>query len=115
LRGCLLESRHSRHGELRPHRARLPSGGTTRGDSSGEVCKLAARGEKLEVIGGTAVNTGTIPSKSNRKEVLHLSGFGYRGICGVNYGVKEQITMADRAFRARHVIKTEIDVIGACS
>jgi NAD(P) transhydrogenase len=75
--------------------------------------KRAALVEKLEVIGGTAINTGTIPSKTIREAVLHLSGFHYQGIYGVNYRVKEQITMADLAFRAQHVIKTEIDVIRA--
>src|SRR6201981_2486430 len=72
-----------------------------------------ALGEKLEVVGGTAINTGTIPSKTIREAVLHLSGFYYQSIYGVNYRVKEQITMADLSFRAQHVIKTEIDVTRA--
>src|SRR5437764_12434618 len=75
--------------------------------------KRVALVEKLEVIGGTAINTGTIPSKTIREAVLHLSGFYYQSIYGVNYRVKEQITMADLSFRAQHVIKTEIDVIRA--
>src|ERR1700738_4693464 len=69
--------------------------------------------EKLEVVGGAATNTGTIPSKAIREAVLHLSGFYYQNIYGVNYRVKDQITMADLSFRAQHVIKTEIDVIRA--
>lgn len=69
--------------------------------------------EKLEVVGGVAINTGTIPSKTIREAVLHLSGYQYQSIYGVNYRVKEQITMADLSFRATHVIKTEIDVIRA--
>jgi len=64
-------------------------------------------------IGGTAINTGTIPSKTIREAVLHLSGYQYQSIYGVNYRVKEQITMADLSFRALNVIKTEIDVIRA--
>src|SRR5712664_1319302 len=75
--------------------------------------KRAALIEKLEVIGGTAINTGTIPSKTIREAVLHLSGYQYQSIYGVNYRVKEQITMADLSFRALNVIKTEIDVIRA--
>jgi NAD(P) transhydrogenase len=75
--------------------------------------KRAALIEKLEVVGGTAINTGTIPSKTIREAVLHLSGFHYQSIYGVNYRVKEPITMADLCFRAQHVIKTEIDVIRA--
>ena len=75
--------------------------------------KKAALIEKMEVIGGAAINTGTIPSKTMREAVLHLSGFYYQSIYGVNYRVKEQITMADLCFRAQHVIKTEIDVTRA--
>jgi NAD(P) transhydrogenase len=75
--------------------------------------KRAALIEKLEVIGGTAINTGTIPSKTIREAVLHLSGYQYQSIYGVNYRVKEHITMSDLSFRALNVIKTEIDVIHA--
>src|ERR1035438_5222733 len=56
--------------------------------------------ERREVVGGTCINTGTIPSKSMREAVLHLSGFQYQGIYGVNYRVKDKITMADLGFRS---------------
>jgi len=69
--------------------------------------------ESRAVLGGACINTGTIPSKTMREAVLHLSGFYYQSIYGVNYRVKEQITMADLSFRAQHVIKTEIDVTRA--
>jgi NAD(P) transhydrogenase len=48
-----------------------------------------------------------------REAVLHLSGYNYRSIYGMNYRVKEKITMADLAFRVQHVVKTEIDVTEA--
>jgi len=66
-----------------------------------------------EVVGGACINTGTIPSKTMREAVLHLSGYNYKSIYGMNYRVKERITMADLAFRVQHVIKTEIDVTEA--
>lgn len=75
--------------------------------------KRAAVVERMRTVGGTSVNTGTIPSKTMREAVLHLSGYSYRSIYGMNYRVKEKITMADLAFRVQHVIKTEIDVTGA--
>ena len=37
------------------------------------------------------INTGTIPSKTMREAVLHLSGFYYQNIYGINYRVKEKI------------------------
>src|SRR5579884_4258857 len=69
--------------------------------------------EQREVVGGVCINTGTIPSKTMREAVLHLSGYNYQNIYGVSYRVKEKITMADLAFRVQHVIKTEIDVTQA--
>jgi len=72
--------------------------------------KRVAVVERREVVGGACINTGTIPSKTLREAVLHLSGYNYQNIYGVNYRVKDKITMADLAFRVQHVIKTEIDV-----
>jgi NAD(P) transhydrogenase len=75
--------------------------------------KRVALIEMREVVGGACINTGTIPSKTMREAVLHLSGYNYKSIYGMNYRVKERITMADLAFRVQHVIKTEIDVTEA--
>ncbi len=72
--------------------------------------KRVALVEKREVVGGACINTGTIPSKSMREAVMHLSGYQYQSIYGMNYHVKEKITVADLSFRVQHVIKTEIDV-----
>jgi NAD(P) transhydrogenase len=69
--------------------------------------------EARSFVGGVCVNTGTIPSKTMREAVLHLSGYNYRSVYGVNYRVKEKITMADLAFRVQAVIKTEADVTEA--
>src|SRR5579872_6521558 len=67
--------------------------------------------EQREIVGGACINTGTIPSKTMREAVLHLSGFQYQGIYGVNYHVKDKISMADLGFRVNQVIKTESDVM----
>jgi NAD(P) transhydrogenase len=75
--------------------------------------KRVALIEKREVVGGTCINSGTIPSKTMREAVLHLSGFEYQGIYGVSYRVKEKITMGDLGFRVQHVIKTETDITQA--
>jgi NAD(P) transhydrogenase len=44
---------------------------------------------------------------------MHLSGYEYQGIYGINYHVKDKITMADLGFRVNQVIKTEVDVTQA--
>jgi NAD(P) transhydrogenase len=75
--------------------------------------KRVALVEMRNVVGGVCINTGTIPSKTMREAVLHLSGYNYRSIYGMNYRVKEKITMSDLAFRVQHVIKTEVDVTEA--
>src|SRR5579862_8076455 len=75
--------------------------------------KKVALVERREVVGGACINTGTIPSKTTREAVLHLTGFAYQGIYGINYRVKEKITMADLGFRVQHVIKTETDITQA--
>jgi NAD(P) transhydrogenase len=72
--------------------------------------KKVALIEKREVIGGVCINTGTIPSKTMREAVIHFSGFHYQAIYGMNYRVKEKVSMADLSFRVHHVIRTEIDV-----
>jgi NAD(P) transhydrogenase len=81
--------------------------------AAAKIGKRVAVVEAREVVGGVCVNTGTIPSKTMREAVLHLSGYNYRSVYGVNYRVKEKITMADMAFRIQAVIKTEVDVTEA--
>jgi NAD(P) transhydrogenase len=72
--------------------------------------KRVAIVERKAVIGGVCINTGTIPSKTLREAVLHLSGYRERGVYGASYTVKQNITMDDLLFRADHVIGHEIDV-----
>jgi NAD(P) transhydrogenase len=72
--------------------------------------KRAAVAEHRATVGGVCINTGTIPSKTLREAVLHLSGYRERSIYGASYTVKHDITMSDLLFRADQVIKHEIDV-----
>ena len=78
--------------------------------AASKMKKRVALIEARTVVGGVCVNTGTIPSKTMREAVLHLSGYNYRSIYGVNYRIKEKISMADLAFRVQSVIKNEVDV-----
>ncbi|MFN0106038.1 MAG: Si-specific NAD(P)(+) transhydrogenase [Bryobacteraceae bacterium] len=76
-----------------------------------KVGKRVALIEKREVVGGACINTGTIPSKTFREAVVHLSGYAYRELYGQSYRVKEKIAVQDLAFRVQHVVKTEVDVV----
>jgi len=81
--------------------------------AASKMNKRVAVVEARSVVGGVCINTGTIPSKTMREAVLHLSGYNYRTLYGINYRVKEKITMADLAFRVQAVIRTEVDVTEA--
>ena len=72
--------------------------------------KKVAIAEHKAVVGGAWINTGTIPSKTMRQAVLHLTGFYERTIYGAAYQVKQNITMQDLLRRTTHVIKNELEV-----
>ena len=61
--------------------------------------KKTAVVERQAVVGGACINTGTIPSKTLREAVLHLSGYRERNIYGASYRVKKDISMADLLVR----------------
>jgi NAD(P) transhydrogenase len=74
--------------------------------------KRVALVEKQTAVGGVCINTGTIPSKTMREAVLHLSGFYDQSFYGANYHAKDQVTMSDLNFRVQRVIENEVSVIG---
>jgi NAD(P) transhydrogenase len=78
---------------------------------SAKLHKRVAVIERKAVVGGVCVNSGTIPSKTMREAVLHLSGYRYRNLYGASYSVKQNITMADLMFRTGHVVNNEIEVM----
>jgi len=72
--------------------------------------KRVAVVEKQHSVGGVCINTGTIPSKTMREAVLHLSGFYSKSFYGANYNVKDHVTMGDLNFRVQRVIENEVAV-----
>jgi NAD(P) transhydrogenase len=67
--------------------------------------------ERAPKPGGAAVNTGTIPSKTLRETALYFSGLRQRGLYGVDYHVKRDISVSDFMFRERSVIEAEWKLI----
>src|SRR5579859_4603928 len=63
--------------------------------------------ERAPKPGGAAVNTGTIPSKALRETALYFSGLRQRGLYGVDYHVKPDITISDFMYRERAVVESE--------
>jgi NAD(P) transhydrogenase len=78
----------------------------------------AKKGKRVAVVdrrsrvGGVCVHTGTIPSKTFREAVLHLSGYRHHGFYGKSYSVKN-ITIDDILYRVQRVVDSEVDVIKA--
>ncbi len=69
--------------------------------------------EQRQLIGGSCLHTGTIPSKTLREAVLYFTGYSLRDLYGVSYQPKERITPEDLTFRVEHVIRHELDVIAS--
>jgi NAD(P) transhydrogenase len=67
--------------------------------------------EKQASVGGVCINLGTIPSKTMREAVLHLSDFYEQTFYGSNHPPKEKVAIADLNFRVQHVIDNEVAVI----
>lgn len=86
-------------------------GGQRAAIQAAKVGKRVAVVEKQTTVGGVCINTGTIPSKTMREAVLHLSGFYDQAFYGANYHVKENITMRDLSYRVTHVIEGEAAVL----
>ncbi|MDB5326520.1 MAG: sthA [Phycisphaerales bacterium] len=67
--------------------------------------------EKSNVLGGAAVNTGTIPSKALREAVLHLTGSSKTMLFGENARIKKQITIDDLIYVSQRVIHHELQLV----
>jgi NAD(P) transhydrogenase len=64
-----------------------------------------------ELLGGVSLHTGTIPSKTIREAILHLTGYRHRDIYEDNYRRKREITMNDLRRMMFKVAQTEWQVI----
>ncbi len=69
--------------------------------------KRVALIERSPKPGGAAVNSGTIPTKALRETALYFSGLKQRGLYGVDYHVKADITLPEFMFRERLVVEAQ--------
>ena len=69
--------------------------------------KRVALIERAPFLGGAGINTGTIPSKTLRESALYFSGLRQRGLYGIDYSLKENLTIKDFMFRERTVVRKE--------
>jgi NAD(P) transhydrogenase len=63
--------------------------------------------EGAEYVGGSCINTGTVPSKTLRESALYFSGLKQRGVYGIDYSLKENLTISDFMHHEREVVERE--------
>lgn len=73
--------------------------------------RVAIVERKSAQIGGVCSHTGTIPSKTMREAILHLSGYRHRDVYGEQYRRKRHITIGDLQRKVLSVSQHERDVI----
>ncbi len=69
--------------------------------------KRVALIEREKVPGGTACNTGTLPSKTLRETAVTLSGFRSRGLYGLDLSLRREVTVQDLLVREQAVVANE--------
>jgi NAD(P) transhydrogenase len=63
--------------------------------------------ERAPDLGGSCINTGTVPSKTLRESALYFSGLKQRGLYGIDYSLKENLTVHDFMHHEREVVEME--------
>jgi len=79
--------------------------------NAAKLGKRVAIADARLALGGTCLHTGTIPSKSLREAVIHLSGYRQKAFYGKSYAVRRRISFADLSFRVSEVIERELEVV----
>ncbi|MFM8271431.1 MAG: Si-specific NAD(P)(+) transhydrogenase [Gemmata sp.] len=94
-------------------------GGVAAADTAALLGKRVALVERSSAVGGAAVNTGTIPSKTLREVALAIAGVKARQLIGVDVSVRRQAKIEDllrheRAVKASeaHQMRTLLDRYG---
>jgi len=67
--------------------------------------------EKERTLGGSCINTGTLPSKTLKDAIYYLHGFKLRSFTNITYSLKKNMTLRDLMARKDLVIKHEQEVI----
>ena len=88
---------------------------------AGQKCAIAAAKlgrtvaivDRKEMVGGTCLHTGTIPSKTLREAILYLTGFREKSFYGQDYSVSAEIKVSDLAFRVQGAMVREMEVVRA--
>ena len=67
--------------------------------------------EREPVLGGACINTGTVPSKTLRETALYLSGLRQRGLYGLDYSLRDGLSIRDFMYRKGKVVEAQWKLI----
>ena len=73
--------------------------------------RVAIIERQIELVGGVCLHTGTIPSKTMREAILHLTGFRQREVYHDQYRSRKSITMDELRQKMQQVSENEREVI----
>ena len=79
--------------------------------AAAKLGKRVAIVERHDMVGGVCIHGGTVPSKTLREAILHLTGFRHRSFYGNDYVVKDKISIRDLAARVSQVVERETGVV----
>jgi NAD(P) transhydrogenase len=66
--------------------------------------------ERSANVGGAGIN-GTVPSKTLREAALYFSGLRQRGLFGIDYALKENLSVKDFMQRQHFAVDNEQKII----
>ena len=75
--------------------------------------KKVAVVECVQELGGACINTGTLPSKILRESALYFSGLKQRGLYGIDYSLREGLTVQSFTHRKDVLVAAEREKIRA--
>lgn len=76
-------------------------------EQAAEFGKRVALIERAEYLGGAGINTGTVPSKTLREAALYFSGLQQRGLYGIDYSLKQNLSVKEFMHREHVVVGNE--------
>ncbi len=79
--------------------------------AAAKLGKRVAMVDRKDMVGGVCIHGGTVPSKTLREAILHLTGFRHRSFYGSDYVVKDRISIRDLAARVSQVVERETGVV----
>ncbi len=79
--------------------------------AAAKLGKRVAMVDRNDMVGGVCIHGGTVPSKTLREAILHLTGFRHRSFYGNDYVVKDRISIKDLGARVSQVVERETGVV----